>query len=359
MLEDIGFTVTPKPYQPATDNDSNSARLPPGLEIHTMKIYRNLEEIEKPLRKPYVTIGNFDGVHLGHQILFSEVVSRAYKHQGTSVVITFHPHPLQVVRPEAGIKLISTEEQKIELIEMANIDVLVILPFTREFAATPASTFVDQVLIKTIGVEHLVVGYDYAMGKGREGNIDFLKAQGREKGFPVTVVEPFYVDDMLASSTKVRALVTGGKMRDVRKLLGRNYQIRGEVRRGKQRGGPVVGFPTANLAISPEDLCPRHGVYVTQVIYDGKCYGGVLNIGYNPTFGGDQLVAETHIFDFNQDIYGKPIKINLLRFLRGERKFSGPEELAAQIARDVEEAKQVLADAQKEILLSCEERYNR
>jgi len=324
-----------------------------------MKIYRDLAEIKEPFRKPFVTIGNFDGVHLGHQILFSEVVSRAHKHQGTSVVITFDPHPLQVVRPEAGIKLISTALQKEELIEMAHIDVLIILPFTRELAATPAATFVDEILIKTIGVEHLVIGYDYAMGKGREGNIDFLKSQGKEKGFPVTVVEPFYVDDMLVSSTKIRALVTDGKMTYVKKLLGRYYQIHGEVKRGKQRGGPVVGFPTANLAVSPEDLCPRHGVYVTQVIYDGKCYGGVLNIGYNPTFGGDQLVAETHIFDFDQDIYGKPIKINLLRFLRGEQKFSGPAELTAQITKDVAAAKRILTEAEKEITLSCEERYNR
>ena len=324
-----------------------------------MKIYRDLAAIKEPFRRPFVTIGNFDGVHLGHQILFSEVVSRAYKHEGTSVVITFDPHPIQVVRPQAGIKLISTAQQKEELIEMAQIDVLIILPFTRELAATPAATFVNEILIKTIGVEHLVIGYDYAMGKGREGNIDFLKAQGKEKGFPVTVVEPFYVDDMLVSSTKIRALVTEGKMAYVKKLLGRYYQIHGEVKRGKQRGGPVVGFPTANLTISPDDLCPRHGVYVTQVIYDGKCYGGVLNIGYNPTFGGDQLVAETHIFDFSQDIYGKPIKINLLRFLRGEQKFAGPAELAAQITKDVAEAKRVLADAEKEIRLSCEERYNR
>jgi riboflavin kinase/FMN adenylyltransferase len=198
------------------------------------------------------------------------------------------------------------------------------------------------------------------MGRNRQGNIEFLKAQGEEKGFPVTVVEPYYVDDMLVSSSKIRELVAAGRMRDVKKLLGRSYQIRGEVKRGKQRGGPVIGFPTANLHISEEDLCPKHGVYVTQVIYDGKCYGGVLNIGYNPTFGGEQHIsAETHIFDFNQDIYGKPIKINLLRYLRGERKFSGVAELAEQIARDIDEAKEVLADAQKDLLLSCEEKYNR
>lgn len=324
-----------------------------------MKIYHDLSEITEEFPAACVTIGNFDGVHLGHQMLFSEVVGKACRRKGTGVAVTFDPHPLQVVRPDIGIKLISTYEQKVELIEMAGIDVLVAIPFNREFAATPAVDFVDRVLLDKIGVKELVVGYDYAFGKGREGDIPFLKAQGAEKGFGVTVVEPYYVDDMLASSTKVRELVSEGRMRDVRELLGRYYQIRGEVQRGQQRGGPVVGFPTANLSLLEDDLCPRHGVYVTQVVYDGKCYGGVLNIGYNPTFGGDILSAETHIFDFNQDIYGKKIKINLLKFIRGEKKFSGPAALAEQIGRDIGQAREILSAAQDEFLLSCEEKYNR
>jgi riboflavin kinase/FMN adenylyltransferase len=324
-----------------------------------MELYRNLADIKKPSADSYVTVGNFDGVHLGHQMLFSEVVTNAYNNKGTSVVVTFDPHPLQVLRPEIGIKLISTYEQKVELISYAGIDVLVVIPFTKEFAKTSAESFVDDILISTIGVKELVVGYDYAFGKGRQGNIEFLKEQGKQKGFPVSVVEPFYVDDMLASSTKVRELVNEGRMMDVKKLLGRSYQIRGMVQEGKKRGGPVVGFPTANLHISEEDLCPRHGVYVTQVVYDGKCYGGVLNIGYNPTFGGNKLSAETHIFDFNQEIYGKEIKINLLKFLRGEQKFSGPAELADQIKEDIRQAKKILSEAQRDLLLSCEEKYNR
>ena len=324
-----------------------------------MELYSDPAEIEKPFANSYVTIGNFDGVHLGHQILFSEVVSKAYSNKGTSVVVTFDPHPLQVLRPEIGIKLISSYEQKVELISYAGIDILVVIPFTREFATTSAESFVDDILIRTIGVKELVVGYDYAFGKGRQGNIEFLKEQGQQKGFPVSVVEPFYVDEMLASSTKVRELVKEGRMLDVKKLLGRSYQIRGTVQQGKRRGGPVVGFPTANLHISEEDLCPRLGVYVTQVIYDGKCYGGVLNIGYNPTFGGNRLSAETHIFDFTQEIYGKKIKINLLKFLRGEQKFSGAAELADQIKEDISQAREILTEAQKELLLSCEEKYNR
>ncbi|MFZ5797350.1 MAG: bifunctional riboflavin kinase/FAD synthetase [Desulfobulbaceae bacterium] len=323
-----------------------------------MKLYTNLRDIKEPIPGACATIGNFDGVHLGHQMLFAEVVSRAHAIKGTSVAVTFDPHPLKVLRPES-IRLISTTEQKIELIEKAGIDVLVIIPFDRAFAATTAETFVEDILLKTIGVRELVVGYDYAFGRGRQGNIDFLREKGRAHGFPVTVVEAHYENGMLVSSTRIRELVAEGRMADVRILLGRYYQIRGDVQRGKQRGGRVVGFPTANLRISEEDLCPKRGVYVTQVIYDGRCYGGVSNIGYNPTFGENRLVAETHIFDFHDDIYGRPIKINLLRHLRGEKKFDGPEALAAQIRLDIEAAREVLAAAQKELLLSCEENFSR
>lgn len=323
-----------------------------------MKIYRDLKKIPGPFPHACVTIGNFDGVHLGHQLLFGEVVQRSYQSKGTSVAVTFDPHPLQILRPQ-GIKLISTCEQKIELIEHAGIDVLVIIPFSMKFAGISAVRFVDDILRAIIGVKELVVGYDYAFGKGRAGNIDFLQEQGKEKGFSVSVVEAHYEKEMLASSTKVRELVAEGRMADARTLLGRYYQIRGEVQHGQKRGGKEIGFPTANLHMEPEDLIPKMGVYVCQVICDGKCYGGVLNIGVNPTFGEQRLVAETHIFDFDQDIYGKPIKVNLLRFLRSEKKFSGIEELAAQIARDVSRAREVLSQQQKELTLSCEERFNR
>ncbi len=322
-----------------------------------MELFRNIDEITKTFDKPVVTIGNFDGVHLGHQLLFSEVVGKAYRNGGTSVVVTFDPHPLKVLRPD-GIKLISTTSQKIELMRFAGIDALVILPFDHDFARTPAQDFVDRILVRTIGVKELVVGYDYAFGKGRTGNIDFLRQQGKEKGFPVTVVEAHYENDTLVSSTRIRELVTEGRMRDVRSLLGRYYQIHGKVQRGKQRGGKEVGFATANLKVSEEDLCPQKGVYVTQVVYDGKVYGSISNIGYNPTFGDNRLVAETHIFDFNRDIYGHSIKLNLLQHLRGEVKFASVAELSAQIGKDITIARGVLAEAAKEHLLSCEERLN-
>jgi riboflavin kinase / FMN adenylyltransferase len=306
-----------------------------------MKIIRNIEEINGEFDRPCVTIGNFDGVHLGHQRLFEVVQQRAYHARGTSIAITFDPHPLQILKPD-GIKLISTIEQKVELIELSGIDVLIIIPFNREFAGTTAESFVDKILLNKIGVKDLFVGYDYAFGKGRTGNIDFLKKQGKEKGFSVTVIDAYYKNDVIVSSTKIRELVAEGRMMDTSQLLGRYYQIRGEVQRGKQRGGKEIGYPTANLHISEEDLVPRRGVYVCQVICDDVCYGGVINIGYNPTFGEETLVAETHIFDFQRDIYGKPIKVNLMKFLRGEEKFSGIEELSKQIAKDVVNAKEVL-----------------
>jgi len=323
-----------------------------------MKIYRKIDEIRQPFFNASVTIGNFDGVHVGHQQLFARVVENTRKRKGTSIAITFDPHPLQVLLPD-GIKLISTCDQKIELIDMAGIDVLVIIPFTQEFAKTTAEAFVAELLVKRIGMQELVVGYDYAFGKGRSGNIDFLKKQGRKFGFPVTVIEPYYEQHELVSSSKIRQLVVEGKMADARSLLGRHYQIHGTVQRGKQRGGKEIGFPTANLKFDEDDLVPKHGVYVTQVVCDGKCFGGVLNIGFNPTFGEEDLVAETHIFDFNKDIYGRPIKINLLKFLRSERKFSGIKELAEQISLDVLKAKQVLANYKEELSVSCSEQFNR
>lgn len=324
-----------------------------------MKIITDLAEITEPFHKACITIGNFDGVHQGHQYLFSEVQKRAYEHDGTSVAITFRPHPLLVVRPDVGIKLISTCDQKRELIELAGIDVLIIIPFTKDFAGIKAEDFVNEILLGKIGMKELIVGYDYCFGKGREGTTEYLKAQGEAKGFPVTVMDPFHVDGVIASSTQVRKMVSQGNMRAVHKLQGRYYQIRGEVQLGQQRGGTELGFPTANLHIKESDLCPKLGVYVCQVIYEGRCYGGVLNIGRNPTFNDEShITAETFIFDFNEDIYGKPIKVNLLRHLRSEKKFSGPDELVTQIKLDVAQAKEVLEKAELEIKLSCEEKFN-
>ncbi|PIE62935.1 MAG: riboflavin biosynthesis protein RibF [Desulfobacterales bacterium] len=306
-----------------------------------MKIYWNLEEIPESFSYACVTIGNFDGVHLGHQLLFNEVRRRARVHGGTAVAITFDPHPLEVLRPD-GVKLLSSCEEKVALVEQAGLDVLVIVPFTRDFAAITAEHFVAQLLDRT-GMKELVVGYDYAFGKGRTGDITFLRDQGIKQGFTVTVLDAYYQEGTLVSSTRVRALLAEGEVAAARKLLGRNYQITGEVQRGMQRGSRL-GFPTANLHFSPREVVPRHGVYVVRVHHGKQSYGGVLNIGCNPTFGAQEALAEVHIFDFDEDIYGKSLKIDLIRFLRKEKKYPDVKALVAQIERDVVAAKTILAD---------------
>ncbi|MCK4426102.1 MAG: riboflavin biosynthesis protein RibF, partial [Deltaproteobacteria bacterium] len=210
-----------------------------------MKVYKSLHEIKKSFHRPALTIGNFDGVHLGHQALFRRVVELAGPRNGDTVALTFEPHPMKVLRPQNPPKLISTMDHKVELIAEAGIEHLIRLPFTKELAGTSAHDFVNKILHQTIGVEDLVVGYDYAFGKGRQGNISLLQAMGSKLGFNVHVISPVSVEGMVASSTNVREHVTRGEMKKVRLLLGRYYQIHGIVQEGIRRGGPVVGFPTA------------------------------------------------------------------------------------------------------------------
>nr|HDN01053.1 bifunctional riboflavin kinase/FAD synthetase [Deltaproteobacteria bacterium] len=310
-----------------------------------MKVYKGLHEIKKPFYRPALTIGNFDGVHLGHQALFRRVVELAGPRKGNTVALTFEPHPMKVLRPQSPPKLISTMDHKVELIARAGIEYLIRLFFTKELAGMSAHDFVYKILHQTIGVEDVVVGYDYAFGKGRQGNISFLQAMGSKLGFKVHVISPVLVEGIVVSSSNVREYVTLGEMKKVRLLLGRYYQIRGIVKKGIRRGGPVVGFPTANLRIDKEDLCPKPGVYVVRVIHQDRSYGGVMNIGYNPTFGGQDLGAEVHIFDFEKNIYGHPIKLDFIQRLRDEKKFSGPKELAGQITKDVKAARLVLAES--------------
>lgn len=323
-----------------------------------MQIFTDITQIQQCFTNACVTIGNFDGVHLGHQKLFAEVLHRARACRGTSVAITFDPHPLEVLRPE-GIQLISSMEQKQELIEQAGMDILLIIPFSKEFAATTAEYFVDHILLRCLGIVELVVGYDYAFGKGRTGNIDFLRTQGEKHGFPVTIVDAYYEGGEPVSSTRIRNLVKEGNVTEAATLMGRNYQIRGDVQHGVKRGSTAIGFPTANLRLIAEDLIPRFGVYVAKIICDGNCYDGVLSIGRNPTFPERKLVAEAHIFDFNENIYGKSIKVNLLKFIREEIAFPNVETLIAQIKSDVALAKDILAQDHCKLALTCSGSFNR
>ncbi len=303
-----------------------------------MIFIQGVEDIPSGLSYPCLTIGNFDGAHLGHQALFNKTVTLAHKHSGTSIAITFHPHPTRVLRPEIPLKLISTLDQKVKFISYYGIDILICIPFTKEFASTSPTQFVKDILIKKIGIKELVVGYDYSFGRNREGNINFLKTQGVINNFKVHVVPPVIVKSLIVSSTLVRELIAEGKVEQAAQMLGRPFEIQGVVQQGMKRGGPLLGFPTANIYLKEDQLGPKTGVYAVIVQVGEQNYKGVMNVGYNPTFEGEQLSAEVHILEFNQDIYGKTIDIKLIKRLREEKTFSGPQELAAQIKKDISNA---------------------
>ncbi len=307
-----------------------------------MKIIKDLGEISKPFKNAVVTIGNFDGVHIGHQALFRQVIEKARAAGGTSVVMTFEPHPIRVLNCHKHFPLITLYEQKAELIGATGIDTLVCVPFTREFAAIPARTFVKEILCDLIGMKSVVVGEDYSFGKKREGNISLLKEMGRTYGFEVIISGWIELGARRISSSEIRNLVRDGQLEEASKLLGRHYQVRGSVIRGRDRGGRLLGCPTANLKLYDE-LCPKGGVYAVTVEYQETVYEGVANIGYSPTFNNGEFSVEVHILDFSENIYDRPIRVNFIQRLRGEKKFPGPDALAAQIKLDIEKARKILS----------------
>ncbi len=303
-----------------------------------MNVINDLSDLQSPLKNTALTIGNFDGVHRGHRALFNKVKERARAIHGQSIVMTFDPHPIKVMKPGNGPKLITPTTQKLELIAREEIDLILCVPFTPEFAAISAESFVRDILVQRLGLKEMVVGYDYTFGHKREGDIDLLRKMGESLGFGIHVVEPVLINDKLVSSTSIRNLVKDGNLSDAKELLGRDYQVTGTVVKGANRGGRLLGFPTANLQLMDE-LIPRKGVYGVTVRIGTLTYYGVTNIGYNPTFGNDHLSIETHVLDFSGDLLGQNIKINFLYRLRDERTFNSIEELSDQIALDIKHAK--------------------
>ena len=303
-----------------------------------MPIINDLKKIVKPLKNAVLSIGNFDGVHKGHLVLFDKVKERAKAINGQSVVMTFEPHPIKVIKPGNGPPLITQTEQKLRLISEAGIDVVLCIPFTREFASISAEDFVRNILLRTIGIKELVVGYDYSFGSERQGDINLLRKMGDELGFKVHMVEPIYLDNILVSSTSIRNFVKQGDISEAKHLLGRDYQVAGKVVRGADRGKKLLGTPTANLKPFDE-LIPKNGVYAVTVEAEDKSHFGVCNIGHNPTFGENARSIEPHIFDFDGDLIGKTIKINFIKRLRDEKKYKSPEELSHQIVKDIQQTK--------------------
>jgi len=306
-----------------------------------MVVFEEISQITEKLRHPAVTIGNFDGVHLGHREIFRRVTEKAREQGGVSLVITFAPHPLQVVSPGTGVKLITNRKERRALIEAAGIDYLLEIPFDWSFASISARQFVEQILVDAIGIESLVIGYDYAFGRGREGNTELLRQFGDRLGFKVEVLKPVANDATVYSSTAVRNMVIDGNVKDVVSVLGRHYSLTGTVVLGHQRGRGL-GFPTANID-TDKDLLPSAGVYAVKVRVGTAFYDGACNIGTNPTFKNDRLSLEVFLFEFAGDLYGEELTLFFIDRLRGEMRFPGPEALKEAIAADVARCREILA----------------
>jgi riboflavin kinase / FMN adenylyltransferase len=299
-----------------------------------MIIYRNLDKSHYD-KNSIITVGTFDGIHLGHREIISKV--NELKSQGNfrTVVVTFDPHPQLILKNKGNeIKLLSTIDEKIVTFEKLGIDVLYILEFNREMASTHAEEFLEKYLVNGIGLSHLVLGFDHSFGKNREGNFETISSLTDKFGFEVHKVEEFKGDTSI-NSTAIRKLLLEGNIEKANELLGYDYSFEGKVVKGDRRGN-TIGFPTANVEVSGQNkLVPGNGVYLVKVFVNGNDYDGMMNIGFRPTVSDTmKIYIEVNIFDFNDDIYGKDIKVVLRKYIREERKFNSLDELVKQLNKD-------------------------
>lgn len=306
-----------------------------------MEIIKGLEAIERIYQNTVLTIGNYDGVHLGHQKILSMVRKKAEEINGTSIVMTFDPHPVKVLAPERDVKLLTTPEEKARLIAKMGIDVLLFVTFNKEFAKILPDDFIKDILVNKLHVKEVIVGVNYAFGKGKKGNIELLKKQGKEFGFHATAVPDVLVHGNIVSSSSIRNLILKGQMQEVSTYLGRAYSILGTVIKGKGRGKSILNIPTANIT-TPVEIAPKEGVYAVRVGYKGSIYDGVANIGKNPTFKEKAVSYEVHLFGFSGDLLGEYLRIYFIDRIRNERTFPNVAALEKQIREDIETARTIL-----------------
>lgn len=307
-----------------------------------MKIYNCIKDFQ-PVDNAIVTIGTFDGVHLGHQAIFNKMREDAKKIKGYTVVITFYPHPRIVLGLDSkNLRFINTQEKKINRIEETGIDFLVIVPFTKDFASLSSEEFITDFVVEKVNPVKIVTGYDHHFGKDREGGFELLSKMGEKHGFEVEKVEAQIVNDLKVSSTRVRKLLEAGKVKAANSFLGYEYSITGKVVKG-QSIGRDMGFPTANIEVSDEyKLIAAVGVYACRVEYMGKFYKGMSNIGFRPTIDHGDLTIEVNIFDFDQQIYNEEITIYFVDRMRDEHKFESIDALKAQLVKDRKQALKIL-----------------
>ena len=303
-----------------------------------MKIFQKTSSFSSE-EKTFVTIGTFDGVHFGHQKIIEKLVFEARKMQKKSVLLTFFPHPRMVLQKDASIELINTIEERATLLKKTGLDYLIIHPFSKEFSRTTALEFVRDVLVNKLNISKLIIGYDHHFGKNREGNITQLTEYSHLYNFEVEEIPAQDIDDVSVSSTKIRHALHSGSLKTANNYLGYNFMLNGNVVNGKKLGGKI-GYPTANIDVKESyKLIPKTGVYVVKSLMDKEIIFGMINIGNRPTVNGNHQTIEVHFFDFNKDLYGQNITIELLYFLRDEQKFDSLELLIAQLKKDEETAR--------------------
>lgn len=308
-----------------------------------MKVYHGIQEFVK-LSNAVVTSGTFDGVHLGHQKILNRLKEVAQQTGGETVVITFYPHPRSIISPDnSTVKLLSTLDEKIELLTQNGIQHLLIIPFTRAFSELSSEHFIQQVLVETIGTKTLVIGYDHRFGKNREGSFEYLKEHSFHYGFAVEEIHRQDIEHVTISSSNIRKALMDGEVSKADHFLGRNYSLSGVIVKGKQLGR-TIGFPTANIQVREvAKLIPVDGVYAVKVDYRDDVFDGMLNIGNRPTVDGTYQTIEVNIFDFDKEIYGENLTIEFIERVRSEKKFSSLDELKQQIVLDKETVKTILS----------------
>lgn len=310
-----------------------------------MNIYTNLEHLDT-IKNPILTIGTYDGVHLGHQKIITFLNAKAEKIDGESVVFTFHPHPRMVLHPnDHNLELLQTIDERIKKLENAGVKHLIVFPFTKEFSKLSATEFIRDILVNKIGIHTLVVGYDHHFGRNREGSMDQLEELAPIYNFETEEISAFMKDEVKISSTKIRKALQVGDVLEATKYLGEEFEISGTVVKGDQIG-TKIDFPTANIEIKENyKLIPVDGVYVVKILFDEKIFSGMLNIGNRPTINNKrEKTIEVNIFNFKGDLYGKVITLKFIKMIRKEKVFANLDELKEQLIKDEDKCKAILID---------------